>query len=649
MKRTLAFLLVAAMLLGMVSMLPAPVWAAEEIASGTWYNLNWTLDSKGLLTISGVGEMASPSYDDAWCAHAEQIKSVIITDGVTTIARDAFNDFSYLTEISIPDSITSIGSYSFFNCYSLVKVVIPNNVTFIGNSAFRWCGGLESIVIGSGVKEIGAHAFAECRSLFEVTIPDGIQSIYNSTFYLCTSLSQITIPKSVTSIGDYAFASCSSLREITIPDSVTSIGDCAFNQCDSMTAIHVDVNNGKYCSIDGILYTKDGSTLLRCPGGRYTDCEIPDSVTRIADCAFAFCGSLTAVTIGSNVTDIADGAFQYCEKLYKVVNRSDLSIVPGNPDNGYAGYYAKAVVDSDGGCTYLDDSSFTYLDEANGLRFMYYQESYELIAYMGTEEDTILPSSISGCQYTVHDYAFCRNSIIESITILEGLSEISLGMFSRCLNLTRVVIPNSVKKISDSAFFHCQKLTEIVIPDSVREIGSGAFFFCSSLYSITFQGNAPEFGRDMFYEVTATAYYPSGNATWTEDVMQDYGGNITWIPYEVVHKHNYTAVVTESTCTEAGCTTYTCECGDSYTEEIPATGHDYVDGVCSHCGEVEFIPGDTTGDGRVNARDARALLRYIASPEESGSINEAAADFNGDGRVNARDARALLRAIADPD
>ena len=116
--------------------------------------------------------------------------------------------------------------------------------------------------------------------------------------------------------------------------------------------------------------------------------------------------------------------------------------------------------------------------------------------------------------------------------------------------------------------------------------------------------------------------------------------------------HSYEVVETkEPACTEAGCTTYTCHCGDTYTEEISALGHDYVDGVCTHCGEqqVQILLGDVNGDGRVNARDARLLLRYAAGLADETELDLAAADYNGDGRVNARDARAVLRAAAGLD
>ena len=115
--------------------------------------------------------------------------------------------------------------------------------------------------------------------------------------------------------------------------------------------------------------------------------------------------------------------------------------------------------------------------------------------------------------------------------------------------------------------------------------------------------------------------------------------------------HSYDSVVTAPTCTEDGHTTHTCtNCGDSYTDsETEPLGHDYVDGVCSRCGHLQILPGDVNGDRKINARDARALLRFIAGLTEESEIDELAADFNGDGRINARDARAILRFIAGLD
>jgi hypothetical protein len=111
------------------------------------------------------------------------------------------------------------------------------------------------------------------------------------------------------------------------------------------------------------------------------------------------------------------------------------------------------------------------------------------------------------------------------------------------------------------------------------------------------------------------------------------------------HTHSYTEEVHEATCTEDGYTHYECDCGHAYdVEGEKATGHNFVDGKCEHCGQEQSDVGDLNGDGRINARDARLLLQYVAGLVEL--EDESIADFNGDGRINARDARALLQFIA---
>lgn len=152
---------------------------ASIVDSGTCGpNLTWTLDSKGVLTISGKGEMT----ERPWSDYLEEIKSVVIVNGVTSVVGNAFWYYFNLTSVTIPNSVTSIGDWAFSDCFSLTSVTIPNSVTSIESGVF--CG--------------------------------------------CTSLTSVIIPNSVTSIGTYAFHNCDSLTSVTIPNSVTSIGENAF-------------------------------------------------------------------------------------------------------------------------------------------------------------------------------------------------------------------------------------------------------------------------------------------------------------------------------------------------------------------------------------------------------------------------------------
>ena len=127
----------------------------------------------------------------AWLAYRENIKSVEIKSGVTSIGNYAFSGCSSLTSVTIPDSVTSIGDSAFSGCSSLTSVSIPDSVTSIGD-----------------------RAFFGCKSLTSVTIPDSVTSIGDYAFDGCSSLTSVSIPDGVTSIGDYAFAGCCSLKDV---------------------------------------------------------------------------------------------------------------------------------------------------------------------------------------------------------------------------------------------------------------------------------------------------------------------------------------------------------------------------------------------------------------------------------------------------
>jgi ribosomal protein L32 len=213
----------------------------------------------------------------------KDITTIIIQDGISAIANDAFNGYSNLTNISIPDSVTSIGDNAFKKCSSLANITIPNSVTSIGEFAFYGCSSLTKVTIPNSVTEIGEYTFEDCSSLAEVTISNSITEITSYLFEDCTSLTEVIIPNSVTHIGYNAFYGCSSLIEVTIPNSVTKIDGHAFYDCSSLTKV-----------------------------------TIPNSVTSIGISAFSNCSSLTEVTIPNSVTSIGYYAFDGCSSLTSI-------------------------------------------------------------------------------------------------------------------------------------------------------------------------------------------------------------------------------------------------------------------------------------------------------------------------------------------
>ena len=261
---------------------------------------------------TGTVTNCDPSVTKANIPHT--IKGVT----VTSIGGSAFRYCTSLTSVSFPDSVTRIGGWAFTDCASLTSVTIPDGVTSIGEYTFSWCTSLTSATIPDSVTSIGEFAFHNCKSLTSMTIPRSVVSIGYDAFGWCESLTSVTILDGVRSIGNSAFTDCKSLTSVTIPNSVTSIGRGAFSSCASLTGIWVAEGNSHYVSdASGVLFNKDKTTLVQCPGA-FAVYTIPGSVTSIGDDAFSGCASLTSVTIPDSVTSIGNYAFSCCGSLTDV-------------------------------------------------------------------------------------------------------------------------------------------------------------------------------------------------------------------------------------------------------------------------------------------------------------------------------------------
>lgn len=214
--------------------------AAGDGSGVTWQLTENTDDpSTYTLTISGSGAMKNylMSSNQPWHSFRDQITSVVVSPGVTSIGQCAFSRFAKLTHVDIADSVISIGWDAFYYCSSLTNITIPQSVTYIGPLAFFHCTNLSSITLSNNITSIGSSAFEDCTNLTSITIPGSVTSIGLAAFCNCTKLTSITIPDSVTTIDLEAFKNCSSLTSITIPGSVTSIGPYVFDGCTSLNDI----------------------------------------------------------------------------------------------------------------------------------------------------------------------------------------------------------------------------------------------------------------------------------------------------------------------------------------------------------------------------------------------------------------------------
>ena len=419
--------------------------------------------------------------------------------------RNVFSSsYSSITNVAYSSVITNIGSYAFYGCSGLTSVTIPDSVTSIGDSAFYNCSGLASVTIPDSVTNIGASAFSGCGGLTSVTIPDSVMSIGDRAFYNCSGLTSVTIPDGVKTIGAEAFRSCSNLISVTIPNSVTNIEDRAFSGCSGLTSFIVSDGNVNYKSVDGLLLSKDGKTLIQGVNGNAT---IPDGVTNIGAESFYDCDGLASVTIPDSVTSIGYGAFSGCSGLKDVVvpqyvldrqirnvfsssyssitNVAYSSVITNIGSYAFYGCSGLTSVTIPDSVTSIGDSAFY---NCSGLASVTIPDSVTNIgasAFSGCGGLTSVTIPQCVCANRLSSVFSSSYSHITNVVISDSVTNIGNYAFSGCSGITDVTIPDSVTSIGSSAFSGCSGITDVTIPNSVTNIGSGVFSGCSGLTSVT--------------------------------------------------------------------------------------------------------------------------------------------------------------------
>ena len=194
--------------------------------------ITWTF-SNGTLTISGTGII--PDYDGEerppWeDRYRDQIKNVVIGNGITEIGEYAFYKLKSLVSVKMADSVTRIHDYAFYESKKLKTVKLSENLEYLDTGVFYKCSALAAIQLPASLKEIGSEVFV-ATGLSSVTVADGVATRQFDFFYPRdygeNHLYHVFLPAGVTAVGFGVFAYCPSLPydspECVIPKGTTAI------------------------------------------------------------------------------------------------------------------------------------------------------------------------------------------------------------------------------------------------------------------------------------------------------------------------------------------------------------------------------------------------------------------------------------------
>lgn len=423
---------------------------------------------------------------------------------------DEENNLYQVKKIEIPGTVETIGKYQFYGFDNLTSVKLSEGTTTVEDSAFDDCELLKTITLPGSVNKLGLNAFSNCpitniyydgkiedwcslpftmedsitmklekfymldsnNEYYLVTnleIPSTVTSIGDFQFLLFKQLETVTIAEGVTSIGSYAFYGCNNLTSISIPNSITKIGDYAFTNCNSLQ--YTKYENANYIGSEANPYSVLVSVI-----DKTVDSFIINENTKIINSqAFMGCSNLKSIKIPNNVVGIGLYAFYGCASLESVeISNSVLNI----------GQYA-----------FYNCSSLTSFD---------------------------IPDNIKNIDYGV--FAGC--SSLTNIEIPNGVTTIGTSAFSNCILLESVKIPESVTSIEDYAFSNCSSLNSITIPSKVSHLGESVFSNCEKLVNVYYDGTLEDWCNFVFENENsnpmtyATSFFIKNSSNEYEEVKE---------------------------------------------------------------------------------------------------------------------------------
>ena len=449
-------------------------------------------DARCKITFNIEGSLGAKLVSDVFrtrrvkrCTHI----GIKIGANVVGIGEKAFSGYTYLKEIELSGGLKEIGKKAFENCTGLKEIEIPKKVNFIEEEAFLGCDGLEFYCeavkkpagwsfIGensSAVWGYGKELFIEEQGETCIVRFDGRDFLARETTnnaLLCKKVKSfknvaVKIGNSITSIDANAFSDIENLSRVEIGKNVSKLGADFTSKGKRLEYIGVDEENQHFKSVNGVLYTKDGAILLKCPSVTNRAVFVPEGVSEISRGAFSGCTSLRSISLPSTLRKIGDEAFNECVSLEGIEIPQGVDTIG---ENAFAKCNSLKSID-------IPDSSSSYIKS--------------LLEECPNVERVVLPYHIS--EIDVMWFKGCKN--IKAVEIspfnktyktingcIYSKDGEALLMYPRGKEDSSFVVPLEVKKIAPFTFEGCRSLKEVKISENVEVIEKRAFGNASNIF-----------------------------------------------------------------------------------------------------------------------------------------------------------------------
>ena len=495
-------------------------------------NLTWTLDN-GVLTISGKGAMWNG--DDGWYGfcdvldQADEVTSVVVESGVTSIAYEAFNWLENMTSVTIPKTVTSIGCNAFLvGCDALTTInyagttsqwksyfgstlslPLATKVVCSNGTVTPALSGKCGKNVSYSISDDGVLTISGNGAMNNFTYKDGDSSDcpWHGVRY---AIKKIVVKEGVTSIGSYAFSFDLSVTDVTLPSSLKTIGNDAFLGCYGLTSV-----------------------------------VIPEGVTSVGAYAFEQCSAIKTITVPASATKFGDHAFDTRE-YYDGSYHTQLTDI-------YYGGSMGQWYDAGGGDAALTDVTVhfngTTGDTIDGGQcgdsaFWKLDKDYTLTIYgtgamwdypIDDNRDSTRPWPVWDVKRidvqegitTIGAYAFCYTDNATALSLPDSLTSIGQDAFCGFAG-TEIVVPDKVTSIGDFAFNTCNNLQTITLPAGLQNIGI-CFIECDALKTINFGGTMEQWlvcgGGQSTFPTTTSVVCQGGGTLYRSGTC---GNNLTW-------------------------------------------------------------------------------------------------------------------------